>query len=153
MSCRQICTQYQFDEDHRNWGKYEKGIKRCSCCKKYLEYFEQKCPCCKGTLKSEAKKIKHKNQIHQNFIYKKFRLKLNLEKEVIDTAKKWEADLMKKVAFEISPTIMASACIYIGTLYEQDIAPKEILDVFKIPESELRDCLEKISESLTYPLK
>ena len=148
MSCRGICVKYQFDDNKRNWGVYEEGIKRCPYCNKYLELADKNCPCCKNKLKLKVKRVTTKNQKHQNFIYRKFRLKLNLKKSVVDNAKTLEEDLMKKIQYNISPIVMATACIFSVTRLEQPRDLEEILDVYQIPEVELRYGMSKICEKI-----
>ena len=110
--------------------------------------FDQKCPCCKNILKSETKKLTKKNRVHQNFIYKKFRLKLDLSITVVETAKNFEEDLMKKVDFDIPPHVMATSCIYMITRMAQPKKLDKILEVFNVTEIELRLALEKICKNL-----
>ena len=148
MSCKEICLRYKFDEGFRNWGKYEDGIKRCNFCDKYLELSGKTCPCCKNILQPEIKKLTKKNQIHQNFIYKRFRLRLNLSLSVVEMAKNYEEDLMKRVDFDIPPHVMATSCIYMITKVAQPTKLEEILDVFNVSKIELRHCLETICKNL-----
>ena len=151
MDCKQVCLKYEFKEAHRNWGLYKTKIKRCSICNKYLELFDQQCPCCKNTLKSKTKKVKEKNKIHQNFIYKKFLFKLNLNRSIINQAKNLEEGLMKKLNFSIAPQVMATACTYMIIRNDHSITMEDILDVYKIPEVELRHCMAMICENLVFP--
>lgn len=91
--------------------------------------------------------------MHQNFIYKKFLFKLKLSKEDVKKAKNLEDDLLSKIEFDIVPEVMATTCIYLVSHLEQSKTLEEILDVFKIPEVEVRFCMAKICENLPTPLE
>lgn len=153
MICKGICLNYQIKESHRNLGLVDSGVKNCSTCKRYLRWFNKRCPCCKNTLLSQIKETKKKNQMHQNFIYKKFLFKLKLSKEDVKKAKNLEDDLLSKIEFDIVPEVMATTCIYLVSHLEQSKTLEEILDVFKIPEVEVRFCMAKICENLPTPLE
>lgn len=149
MVCKGICINYQVDEPQKKL-EVDEGIKSCSFCKRYLKWFDKKCPCCKTTL-SKNENFPKKDRHHQNFIYKKFLFKLNLSKKIVNEAKNLEDNLLEKADLDISPHTLATACIYITTHNEQTKPLEEILGVFKIPEVDLRYCMEKITEKIPPP--
>ena len=57
---------------------------------------------------------------------------------------------MKKLNFSITPHLMATACIYM-IIRNEHSSIEEILDVFKLPEVELRHCMAIICENVVFP--
>jgi len=135
-------------------GRYEDGQKRCSSCAIYINWDGQHCPCCGHFLRIKPRNTGGKNKLTNKIVFKKFQLKLNLNKETIDFSQKLFNELNEKSFFKLQSTHLTIAiCIFLASRFKgQQQSLKKISEVFKIKENVLElfceMALDEIKETL-----
>ena len=97
MHCREICIKYGVKNlSPKEVGRYESGQKRCTSCEVYINWDGNHCPCCGHFLRTKPRNSHGRNILAHKIIFKKFQLKLKLNKETIDYSQKLFNELNEK---------------------------------------------------------
>jgi len=157
MHCREICSKYSVKNKLlKETGRYEDGQKRCSSCAIYINYNGEHCPCCGHFLRTKPRNTKGRNKLTNKIIFKKFQLKLNLNKETYDFSQKLYNELYEKNFFKLqSFHLTIAVCIFLACRFKgKRKSLKEISEVFQIKENVLELCcemaLDEIKTTLVY---
>ena len=155
MHCREVCSKYSVKRPHlKKIGRYEDGQKRCSSCAIYINWDGQHCPCCGHFLRIKPRNTGGKNKLTNKIVFKKFQLKLNLNKETIDFSQKLFNELNEKSFFKLQSTHLTIAiCIFLASRFKgKQQSLKKISEIFKIKENTLElfceMALDEIKETL-----
>jgi len=82
LHCREICIKYGAKNLFpKEIGRYESGQKRCTSCETYINWDGNHCPCCGHFLRTKPRNSRGRNILTQKIIFKKFQLKLKLNKD------------------------------------------------------------------------
>ena len=138
MHCREVCSKYSVKRPLlKEIGRYEDGQKRCSSCAIYINWKEPNCPCCGHILRTKPRNTSGRNKLTNKIIFKKFQLKLNLNKEVIDFSQKLYNELYENIFFKSQPIHLTIAiCIFLACRFKgQQKSLKKISEAFQIKEN------------------
>ncbi len=157
MHCREICIKYGAKKlSPKEAGRYESGQKRCTSCEVYINWDGKHCPCCGHFLRTKPRNALGRNILAHKIIFKKFQLKLKLNKETLDFSQKLFNELNEKNFFKLqSINLTIAVCIFLASrLKGEQKSIKEISKVFKIKEDVLELCcemaLDEIKTTLVY---
>ena len=157
MHCREICLKFGIkNKTSKEIGRYEAGQKRCTSCEIYINWEGKHCPCCGHFLRTKPRNSGGRRNLAHKIIFKKFQLKLKLNKETIDYSQKLFNKLNEKNFFKLQSTNLTIAvCIFLASrLKGEQKSLKEISKVFKIKEDVLElfceMALDEIKTTLVY---
>ncbi len=157
MHCREICIKHEAKNlSPKEVGRYESGQKRCTSCETYINWDGKHCPCCGHFLRTKPRNSRGRNILAHKIIFKKFQLKLKLNKETIDYSQKLFNKLNEKNFFKMPSTNLTIAIsIFLASYFKgEQKSLKEISKVFKIKEDVLElfceMAMDEIKTTLVY---